>query len=256
MKQNISKQEKRAAKAAKENSKNKKKYVVCLKYGDKYSAEYVNKLHSMVSRNLTIEHEFVCFTENTTGLNKNIQVRNLPLELGISGWWFKPLFFNPALFPDSTILYMDLDIIIFRNIDNLFLHKPTSFCIIRDFNRYLIKNYQKFNSSIFRIESGQHASVYTEFLKNSKSIMNRYPGDQDWIRQCISNDFEFWPDEWIQSYKWEMRGKPRMGVGKNGKKNWNDPGEPIIKPGTSIAVFHGDPNPDECIDPWCKQNWY
>ena len=41
-----------------------KNYVVCLKWGNKYSAEYVNKLYSMVKRNLTIDYEFVCFTEN------------------------------------------------------------------------------------------------------------------------------------------------------------------------------------------------
>ena len=31
-------------------------------------------------------------------------------------------------------------------------------------------------------------------------------GDQDWIFAHIKNDFKFWPDEWIQSYKWEMIG--------------------------------------------------
>ena len=30
---------------------------------------------------------------------------------------------------------------------------------------------------------------------------------------------------------------------------------PIIKENTSIAVFHGDPNPKVCCDPWCKENW-
>ena len=29
----------------------------------------------------------------------------------------------------------------------------------------------------------------------------------------------------------------------------------IDEPETSIAVFHGDPNPKHCSDPWCKENW-
>lgn len=255
MKSTLSKLEKRAAKAAKLKSSSKKRYVVCLKYGDKYGPEYVNKLHNMVNRYLSLEYEFVCFTEDARGLNKNITVKNLPLELELTGWWFKPLFFNPELFPNSTVLYMDLDIIIFENINKLFSYKPDTFCIIRDFNRYLIKNYNKFNSSVFRLESGQHSRVYNDFLKNSKSIMSRYPGDQDWIKQCVTSDFNFWPDEWIQSYKWEMRGKPKMSMDSNGKKNWHEPGTPIIKSETSIAVFHGDPNPDQCIDPWCQTHW-
>ena len=51
-----------------------------------------------------------------------------------------------------------------------------------------------------------------------------------------------------------MRGRPEMNR-YNGKRNFVSPGDPIIKPETSIAVFHGDPNPKDCIDPWCKEHW-
>ena len=30
---------------------------------------------------------------------------------------------------------------------------------------------------------------------------------------------------------------------------------PKILPETNVAVFHGEPNPHQCIDPWCKENW-
>ena len=43
-------------------------YVVCLKYGDKYSADYVNKLYNGVKRNLTVPFEFVCYTEDPKGI--------------------------------------------------------------------------------------------------------------------------------------------------------------------------------------------
>jgi hypothetical protein len=32
-------------------------------------------------------------------------------------------------------------------------------------------------------------------------------------------------------------------------------GQPTILPETSIAVFHGDPNPKDCVDDWCRENW-
>ena len=51
-----------------------KQYVCCLKYGTKYSADYVNKLFNMVSRNLTVEHQFVCFTEDATGIDERIRI--------------------------------------------------------------------------------------------------------------------------------------------------------------------------------------
>ena len=233
---------------------NHNRYVVCLKYGDKYGPDYVNNLYNMVQRNLTLEHEFVCFTERPDGLNENIRVEPLPSIANVSGWWYKPMFFNKSLPLRGTILYFDLDVIIFRNIDHLFTHKPGEFLICRDFNRFMIKNYQKFNSSVFRLNSGQHRHVWDEFVRDPASPMRRYHGDQDWIRVKITKDFDYWPDEWIQSYKWEMRGKPRM-VGTKGKRDFETPGEPKILENTSVAVFHGDPNPHYCKDLWVRENW-
>lgn len=230
-------------------------YVVCLKYGNKYSAEYVNKLYSMVKRNLTIPFEFICFTEDPKDINSEIIVKPLTLLAGVQGWWYKPLFFNPNLGLDGTILFLDLDLIIFRNIDKLFSYKQGEFLIIRDFNRHVIKNYDKFNSSVFRLESGQHSNVYTDFIKNPKQITSKMHGDQDWIRSVIKSNFSYWPDDWIQSYKWEMRGKPTMIRDSRGKKNFAESGTPKIKDETAIAVFHGEPNPHDCIDTWCKENW-
>ena len=60
-----------------------KYFVVCLKWGDKYGPEYVNKLYRMVQRNLTIDHEFVCFTENPANLDLGIKVIDLELMKGI-----------------------------------------------------------------------------------------------------------------------------------------------------------------------------
>lgn len=230
------------------------RYVCCLKYGNKYGPEYVNKLYNMVKRHLTLDYTFVCFTENTTGIDAHIQVEPLP-TLPVEGWWFKPMFFNPALGLNGTRLFLDLDIVVFDNIDFLFTYKPGEFCIIRDFNRHVIKNYDKFNSSVFRLEQGQFANVYSDFVKQTSMITKRYRGDQDWIRHCITSNFNYWNDDSIQSYKWEMRGKPKVNDMPRGQRDFATPGEPIIMPTTSIAVFHGDPNPHSCKDPWVIKNW-
>ena len=235
----------------------KDKYIVCLKYGTKYDAAYVNNLYNMVKRNCTLDYEFVCFTENTTGINEEIRtepIPNIPNMKGAIGWWYKPMFFNKKFPLRGTLLYFDLDVIVFRNIDNLFTHKPGEFLICRDFNRFMIKNYQKFNSSVFRIDTGQHSNVYDEFVRNPSTPIRRYHGDQDWIRAQIRKDFDYWPDQWIQSYKWEMRGKPRM-TGIRGKRDFEKPGDPKILDETSVAVFHGDPNPHYCKDVWVRDNW-
>ena len=234
---------------------NKKYYVVCLKWGDKYGPDYVNKLYNMVQRHLTIDHEFVCLTENSKNLDSGIKILDLELMDSIEGWWYKPTIFNPELGLNGTILFLDLDMIIFRNIDKLFSYHPGEFIIIRDFNRHVIPNYDKFNSSIFRLDTGQHAQVYHDYMADKVSISRRFQGDQDWLRFSIKNKYTYWPNEWIQSYKWEMRGKPRMSHGPRGSRDFELKGDPKILDETSIAVFHGDPNPHYCKDDWVIANW-
>lgn len=230
-------------------------YVVCLKYGNKYSSEYVNKLHSMVSRNLTIPHEFVCFTEDKTGINPGIRIEPLKVRSDIQGWWYKPMFFDKDLPLKGSILFFDLDVIIFDNIDKLFQYCPGKFSIIRDFTRSQIKDWKKMNSSVFRLETGQHSHVYENFIKDPKTISRKFHGDQDWIFDQVTKNYALWPDEWIQSYKWEMRKRaPTHRI--NGVRNFLKSGEPEILPQTCVAVFHGEPNPHNCVDEWCKKNWY
>jgi hypothetical protein len=232
------------------------RYVCCLKYGNKYDPIYVNKLYNMVQRNLTLNYRFICFTEDTTGINPQIETRPLPVTQGIKGWWYKPMFYNPELGLNGTILFLDLDLVIFENIDKLFEYKPGEFCIIRDFNRMRHAGFDKFNSSVFRLETGQHSHVYSNFMANHNMICKRYQGDQDWMRHSIKDGFNYWPDEWIQSYKWEMRDNPKLVLDrKKGGRNFEKPGQPKIKPDTSIAVFHGDPNPHKCADYWVAENW-
>tara|TARA_B110000503_G_C7016466_1_gene357930 strand:+ start:50 stop:922 length:873 start_codon:yes stop_codon:yes gene_type:complete len=232
-----------------------KRYVVCLKYGTKYSAEYVNVLYNMVKRNLTIPFEFVCFTEDHKNINREIRIEPLPVRSDVSGWWYKPYFFNPELPLKGTILFIDLDVVIFNNIDYLFTYLPGQFCIIRDFNKITNPTWKKFNSSIFRLETGQHPQVYTNFISNPKEVSKRFHGDQDWIFNQVTSNFNYFPDEWLQSYKWEMRGKPHMQRDKNGVRNFLTPGEPKILSNTSVAIFHGEPNPHNCIDQWVVDNW-
>jgi len=232
------------------------RYVVCLKYGNKYSADYVNKLYNMVKRNLTLDYEFVCFTEDATGIDPAIRIEPIPLISGVTGWWYKPMFFNPNLGLKGTVLFFDLDVIIFENVDYLFTFEPNKFCIIRDFNRQFIKNYNKFNSSIFRLDTSMHSEVYTNFMKDPNGPMRRYHGDQDWIRATIPDGgFEYWPIEWIQSYKWEMRGRPNYNKMPRGLRDFETNGDPVILDDTSVAVFHGDPNPHNCKDQWVIDNW-
>ena len=59
-----------------------KRNVICIKWGDKFGADYVNRLYKMVEKNLTLPHRFVCFTDNSDGILDGVEIRPLP-ELNV-----------------------------------------------------------------------------------------------------------------------------------------------------------------------------
>jgi hypothetical protein len=207
----------------------------------------------MVTKHSKIPFGFACITENPIGLNPNIKIIALPNVPEISGWWYKPWVFSKDLPLQGTILFFDLDLVVIKNIDELWNYCPGRFCIIRDFNRVTIKEWNKFNSSIFKFEKGSYSFVWENLIKDIK-ITKKMHGDQDWIFSQIKSNFQFWPDEWIKSYKWEIRNRQDI-VREGTKRVFKQIINPDIDPRTKILVFHGDPKPSDVKDPIIVDNW-
>ena len=229
-------------------------HVICVKWGNKYSARYVNVLKNMVARHTTVPYAFHCLTDDPAGIDTDVNVVKLPTDPWIKIWWSKLWMFAPEMPVKGNILFFDLDVVIFDNIDDLFSHNAGKFMIIRDFNRCRIKDWKLSNSSVMRWESGTLDYLYTEFKDKSARVMQQNHGDQDWITKRARNDINWWPEEWIRSYKWEMVGfKDTKLLTQDGKKFFRTPAK--IEPGNKVAVFHGQPNPMECADKFVEDNW-
>lgn len=52
--------------------------VVCWKWGDLFSAAYVNRLRAGLARHLTVRHELVCVTDDAAGLDRRVRVVPMP----------------------------------------------------------------------------------------------------------------------------------------------------------------------------------
>ena len=234
-----------------------KYYIVCLKHGTLYSADYVNRLYNMVKRNCTLDYEFVCLTDDPKGINSNVKI--LPLPGGIAGWWCKPYMFSKDLPLNGTVLYMDLDVVISSNIDKLITWQPNQWCTIRDFTRVMRPKWQKYNSSVVRFKTGALDFVWTEYEKNKVEIQRRLHGDQDWLWEATRHkQAMLYPDSWVQSWKWEVRkDKTFKPGGLRGRRTFNKI-DNLAKPNIecSICVFHGDPNPEMVEDKWVVDNWH
>lgn len=206
----------------------------------------------MCKRNSNVPFNFACITENTQGMDSAIIHVPLP-SYKLSGWWFKPWVLSNEFPLKGTVLFLDLDLVIVKNFDYLWNYEKEKFCIIRDFNRHLIPTWNKFNSSVFRFESGKYRYVWDNLINNLDQI-KKFHGDQDWIYNQIKSDYAFWPDQWIQSYKWEIRNRSEVIRDENGKR-FKSIANPDISSETSVLVFHGEPNPHQVKDPIIVDNW-
>ena len=228
-------------------------HVVCVKWGNKYVSKYANVLNSMVKRNTTVPYQFSCLTDDPNGLDTDINIIRLPNNPFVKTWWSKLWMFSPEMPLKGNILFFDLDVVVFDNIDPLFTHSG-KFNIIRDFNRCRVKDWKLSNSSVMRWQSGTMHYLWNDFKVNPTRVMQNNHGDQDWITKRAKEDITWFPDQWIRSYKWEMVGfKDTKLINKDGKKFFRTPAK--VENDNKVAVFHGSPNPMECADDWVVRNW-
>lgn len=230
------------------------KWILCIKHGEKYSSIYVNKLYNMVKRHCSVPFKFACITENPSGLNKDIEVLNFPMLGGTRGWWFKPYMFSKQLPLNGTILYLDLDLVIIDSIDKFWEYEPGKNIILENFKAPKQPTTSDFNSSVIRFTAHELHHIFSGYVANSKSIQEKYHGDQDWIHSAAHQQFITWPKEWAKSYKWEVRTKDELEV-QNNKLNFKNIRNPEVGKDTSVLVFHGDPKPHEVDDGVIVENW-
>ena len=228
-------------------------HIVCVKWGNKYISQYANVLYNMVKRHTTVPFEFHCITDDPKGLDSHIKTIKLPNDPWIKTWWSKLWMFNADFPLKGNILYFDLDVIVFKNIDKLFNHNPDKFMIIRDFNRCRVKDWKFSNSSVMRWKTGTMNYLWDEFVAKPNIVMGDNHGDQDWITKRAEQDTNHWPDDWIRSYKWEMIGYKDTKARRGPKLIFDRP--PKIIEANKVAVFHGEPKPFNCGDQFIADNW-
>lgn len=180
--------------------------VCCVKTGDLYGPEYVIALRDGVAKHMTIDHNFVCFTDKPVD-----GVRCYPLPANLPGWWAKLGLFKLG----RKLIYFDLDVVITGNLDAL--------CGLNRFS--IIKDWwlPGFNSSVM-VLTGKERHVWEKF---SPDMMPLYPqGDQQFITAKLPDAFTF-PPEWFPSYKANRCAD-------------------AVPDRAKAVIFHGLPKPSQC----------
>lgn len=225
-----------------------KQTIICMKWGNRYSAEYVNSLWSMIQRNTKRKTELLCYTEDPLGLSSEIKVANLPaIELPkqvANRTWRKISLWKKTLeHAEGDVLFIDLDVVITGNIDCFFDHCPQStFCVIENWTQpgSLIGN-----TSVYRFRVGTHPYIFEEMEANPTSVLETYPNSQTYISRRI-REINFWPRPWCISFKHSILPKWPLNFIKT----------PQLPQDAKIVCFTGKPDPDEARDGCWPAPWY
>ena len=238
--------------------------VICLKWGDKYGPEYVNRLYKMVSTHLSVPFDFYCLTENGDGISDGVLIEPLP-DYGLTGWWYKLLIFKEGFLGFTEydkILFLDLDVVILNELNTLVNHS-NKLCISADINE------QRYNSSVICFHPGRYRFIWESFIVQKDTIVESMHGDQDWIEHVFKEAIIL-PKSLVKSFKIDLNSKTKFSFGRMGRflrKKFPIllPKDSVEKPkDTTIVLFHGKPDPVDVMDgpydkykkaPWIKDVW-
>ena len=225
------------------------KTVICMKWGTRYGVEYVNRLYASVARNITGPLRFVCFTDDSSGLNQGIEVQPLPaIRLPAAAEWTPwrklAVWQYPLADLEGDVLFLDLDLVIVGALDDLFAFAPGEYCVVENWTQV---GRGIGNTSAFRFPAGRYQAIYEIFERDPAAVLAAHRIEQHYISKYIPNQ-RFWPSEWCVSFKHNL--VPKFPF------NWIR--QPALTPESRLVAFTGRPDIDEAREgiwpaPWHKR---
>ena len=196
--------------------------IICVKFGKKYNAEFVNKLYSDCISNCSNDFDFYCYTDDITDIDLPVKIIH-PIGPKIKGVWNKLALFHPKFPVKGKNIFLDLDVLVqgdlfknlteYHNWDSLYLvHAPWKV----NKKRYgRLSSYDVYHhSSVMAWENNVH-DIWEHFNSGLRDyFMRKYKGID---RFLAHEDFEvkYFPTHYCLSKKHEeynpvIRAKPTV----------------------------------------------
>lgn len=225
------------------------KTVVCMKWGTRYPAIFVNRLYNAVRRNVTGDLRFVCFTDDTQDLVPEVEAQPLP-PIDIPEplqWtpWRKLSLWQPGLGGlEGDVLFLDVDLVVTGNMDPFWEYHPGEMCVAENWTQ---KGQGIGNTSVYRWHMGTHTDIYEDYQRDNASVHAEHRVEQHYVSARVENMI-YWPSDWCLSFKHSILPKFPM--------NWFQ--TPKLPDETKIVAFTGRPDQDQARDgkwpaPWHKK---
>ena len=208
-------------------------HVACVRWGNKYGPEYVERLRRGVTRHMpSVPWCFDVFDESR-------------LPAGVAGWWNKLALFAADAFPHGDrVVYFDLDTLIRGPLD-LLVRRTEEIMLLRDpFNPK--QNY----SSACMLWTAGCADFWDRWNEQNRPTdgfkIRKSKGDQAFIQWCIENPrskearrlrparLQDVLPGMFRSYKVDCAAGPRD---------------------AAVVLFHGKPAMHEVVDAWVTEEW-
>lgn len=223
--------------------------VICIKWGQRYGADYVNRLASMVWRHSKRDTRLVCFTEDPSGIDPRVEIAplppfpNIPERVQWTGWRKLSLWQYPLHDLQGDVLFFDLDVVITGPIDDFFDYQPGRWAVAENWSE-MGQNIG--NTTVYRFPAGAMSYIYEKFNADPERYLAAYRNEQKYI-SGEAHDMVFWPHDWCVSFKHNLM--PRWPL--------NFFVTPKLPAGTKLVAFTGKPDPDEAaIGVWpVKAAW-
>lgn len=220
-------------------------------YRSSYGPAQVNVLRSMVARHYPDPHEFICCTDDPTGLDSRIRFVPLWNDFADLGHPSGPRYpscyrrlraFDPDIgqvFGDRFVS-LDLDCVIVDDLRPLW-NRPEAFV---GWHGTHARN--SFNGSMFLMTAGARPQVWTEFNpRKSPERAQRagyYGTDQAWISCCLGSKEARWSDaDGVLSYRLHVA-----------------PAAGRLLPNARVIFWNGKSDPwgeeSQRLD-WVRDNW-
>lgn len=213
--------------------------VICIKWGTRYGADYVNRLWSMIRRNTRRPTRLVCFTDDATDVAPEVETPplppiTLPEQVEWLPWRKLCLWQSPLYDLQGDVLFFDLDLVITGSVDEFFDFEPGRFCVAQNWSQPRLK---VGNTSVYRFPVGKMNHIFDCFDRDPQSVLSLYRIEQQYI-SAEAQDMVFWPVEWCVSFKHSLL--PYWPL--------NFFMAPKLPSTAKVVAFTGKPDPDEARD--------
>jgi hypothetical protein len=222
--------------------------ILCLKWGNKYGPEYVNRLLGMLKRQTSRPFRLVCITDDPAGISKEVDIKPMPpFNLPENFRWhpFRRMFiFREKLYDlEGDVLHLDLDLVVTGRIDDFFDYEPDcTFCVAENWTQI---NQGIGNMSVFRFRIGAHPYIYDQFIADPQKQRDLNRNSQTYVSRNI-REMKYFPSDWCLSFKHSILPRWPLNLFMT----------PKLPPTAKIVAFTGKPDIHDAIEGnWPTSKW-